>query len=268
MMLFGKTVSYLRFVLLSLVLFATNAQSAATPQVVTLATTQWCPYACDNNELGKGIVHDYLSMILKPKGIAVELLFLPWAEAVEAARNGKADGLLTVIESEAPDMVFTSTPSMHYKMCFYTDKADTWQYTGVQSLSKRQLGIIAGYGYGEPVDSYIQMHNQSDKVQVFQGDNSLPRLLNLLSSSRVDTFIEEAYVVRWQNRTLGTDTYRQAGCMKPVPFFTGFNPKFAQTTGIVTILNHALMDLKYQSYLNQYLLPYYFSPNSSNWRDK
>lgn len=45
--------------------------------VVDLATTEWCPYACESAEVGKGIVFDYLSDILSKQNIKLNLVFLP-----------------------------------------------------------------------------------------------------------------------------------------------------------------------------------------------
>lgn len=242
-----------------------NAREDKPPQVLKLAMAEWCPYACENSKLGQGIIYDYLTMILKPKGIALDVTFLPWADAIESVKQGKHQGLLAAIRSEAPDLSFTKVPSMHYKMCLFNATQDEWQYTGQSSLQKRHIGVIEGYGYGEPIDSYLQDPNNAKKVTVYPGDNSLERLVELLKAKQIQVFIEDGYVVKWQNRETESQDYKQVGCLRPVPFYMAFNNEFAKRTKITDIIDSALANPKYKNYLNQYMLPYYFSSNSSNW---
>lgn len=242
-----------------------RATEAAPAKVIKLATTEWCPYACQSSQLGKGIIYDYLTMILKSEGVKLELTFLPWAKAIASVEAGENHGLLSAIRSEAPNLMFTTVPTMHYKMCLYNAKSDKWRYAGRDSLASKQLGVIAGYGYGEPIDSYVQSPSNANKISVFDGDNSLKRLDNLLESKKIDVFIEDGYVVKWQSRLGDKVHFKQAGCLRPVPFYMAFNNDYAKRSNIIEIINMALSNPKFKNYLNQYMLPHYFSSKSSNW---
>lgn len=255
----------LRFILFTTVFlpFLVLAKPNTELKVLKLATTEWCPYICQNSKLGKGLVYDYLTMILEPRGIQIDVTFLPWADAITSANTGKHDGLIAAIRSEAPELIFTKVPTMHYKMCFFNGKGDKWEYKGKASLSDKVFGTIEGYGYGEPVDTFIRAPENAHMVKVFSGDNSLQRLNRLLSNKDIDVFIEDGYVVKWQNRDLSQANFKQAGCMRPVPFYMAFNQAFAEQSQIVETINDALSDPKFRNYLNQYMLPYYLSSKAS-----
>ena len=255
----------LLLLILLLISFSGSANKKVEPRVLKLAAAEWCPYVCENSKLGKGIVYDYLSMILKPQGIVLELTFLPWTDAINSAIAGKHHGLIGAIKSEAPELNFTNTPTMHYKMCLFNSKDDPWQYEGKSSLSGKTFGLIEGYGYGEPLDSYFRDPKNAKDIKVLPGDNGLARLNLLLADKQFEVFAEDGYVVKWQSRDIKYSHFKQAGCLRPVPFYMAFNPDFAQSSKIIATIDTELSDPKYKSYLNKYMLPHYFSSSSSNW---
>lgn len=256
---------FIVFVTLLFFSWLSEAKASAEKTTIKLTITEWCPYVCDNSAIGKGIIYDYLSMILEPHNIELELEFMPWLQAITKVRSGDADGLIAAVHVEAPDLTFTNVETMHYRMCFYTRPEDTWQYRGEESLAERKLTVVSGYGYGEPIDDYIRKEQNKNKVNTLENDNSVEAQINSLTEGKADTFIEDAFVVRWQTRKLTELPFRNAGCLKPVPFYMAFNPEFARRTKIVETVNQVLSEPRNINYLNQFMLPHYFSPSSTNW---
>lgn len=194
--------------------------------VVDLATTEWCPYVCEGAENGKGIVFDYLSDILSKQNIELNLVFLPWSRAIKEVRAARFHGLLTAIKAEAPSLRFTNVPSMYYQMCFFTSSESTWNYNDLSTLSKTNLAVVKDYGYGEPLDSYIRANPNLDNLIEISGYDSIKRLVQLIEKERIETIIEDKYVVDWELRN-EVRTLRNAGCLTKIPFYMAFEPEFA-----------------------------------------
>jgi polar amino acid transport system substrate-binding protein len=230
--------------------------------VVDLATTEWCPYVCEGAEAGKGIVFDYLSDILSKQNIELNLVFLPWSRAIKEVSSGRFKGLLTATEAEAPHLTFTTVPSMFYKMCFFTSNNHNWLFTDVRSLANVNLAIVKDYGFGEPLDSYIAIDKNESNLYELSGYDSVQRLIQLLDKDRVEAFIEDKYVVDWQLD--GESNLRNAGCLTAIPFYMAFEPEFAESTGIVQLIDQALSEPKNQRLFHQVYLSRYFSSKSLN----
>lgn len=176
--------------------------------------------------------------------------------------SGRFKGLLTATKAEAPHLAFTSVPSMYYQMCFFTSEMQNWLYTGTRSLNDVNLAIVKDYGYGEPLDSYIRENKNKENLFEISGYDSVQRLIQLLEKDRVEAFIEDKYVVDWQLDR--ESNLRNAGCLKAIPFYMAFDPEFAQSSGIIKIIDQALSEPKSQRLLHQVYLPRYFSTQPLN----
>ncbi|MBE7637904.1 hypothetical protein GUA87_13690 [Sneathiella sp. P13V-1] len=221
--------------------------NADIPKTVALATTDWCPYACDEGGV-KGIVHEYLETILGKHGIELVVSSYPWSRAIEVARNDNdISGLLTAVYSEAPDFRMTKIPIDTYQVCYISLSQNNWNYDGPSSLRSfnGKLGYVANYGYGEPTDTYIsQPENKSHLISV-AGSEGLVRLMKLLNAGRIDTLVEDINIVKWyleleQNNQKGTDIaarYRINGCQSPKPFFLAVNPNVSWGAEFLALLD-------------------------------
>ena len=88
-MIRSRTIVTMLLVLVSLSSFAQNSKK------LTLATTPWCPYTCDNSTDEFGLVGRQINTLLKGLGIELNIVSYPWSRAVRAAQLGNVDGLLT-----------------------------------------------------------------------------------------------------------------------------------------------------------------------------
>jgi len=252
----------MRFIILTLLGQILSFNTFANPQdvnqdksVINLATTEWCPYVCKNEQRGEGLILDYLREVLEAENISLNVNFFPWSRAIQEVRSGRLNGLVTAIKSEAPTLDFTNVPSMYYQMCFYTRRESTWIYQSEQDLANIKLGLISDYGYGEPVDSYAaQIHNYTNMIKI-GGTDSLLRLEKLLAKKRIDAFIEDKHVVQWMFQQ---NALREAGCLSKIPFFMAFNPEYAEETEVIPLLDSLLSLAKNQKLFQQKYFPRYF----------
>ncbi|WP_430462171.1 substrate-binding periplasmic protein [Thalassolituus sp. LLYu03] len=215
---------------------------AAEPTVLHLGAADWCPYTCDS-PTQPGIVTEYLTALLKPHNIELKVSVLPWSRAVKAAEAGQLNGLITLVEGEAPQLLMTTTATMSHQDCFYTTPESEWRFSGVMNLDEIRLGAIKNYGYGEALDAYItDQGDLSTRLQLLSGDNPDQRLFSMLRNYRIDAYISDRYVNSWQLKNAGfrdTDV-RSGGCLTDLPFFMGFYRKFSQSDALATWLNEAL----------------------------
>ncbi len=183
-----------------------------------MGATDWCPYTCPTRHDG-GLVTSYLKEVFQILGVKLEVRFYPWVRAINYAKAGEIDGLLTAVKSEVPDMLLTTTPTMSYQTCFYTLEDDEWKYTGEESLSQiKALSVAEGYGYGEPLDSYIA--NGANNIVSISGDQLVDRMVYMLLANRISAFAQDPLIIE-EYKGLKSSIINK-GCQNSLPFFIAF----------------------------------------------
>ena len=227
-------------IVLTSLFISIQAQSHDLPKSITLASTDWCPYVCENQAHKPGIIHEYLTQVLKDKGIELKVEFNQWHESVKKADLGQVAGLLTATPEEAPSLLFTQTQTADYQVCFITRSDSKWLYKGDQSLSKVKLGSIKGYGYGDEVDQYIKDHNGDSNMRILE-QGGIEQLNDMLFSEEIDTYLDDSLVVLWllQNSNIKV---KLAGCLQRHPFYLAVNPRFPWAKDFIKLMNEALSD--------------------------
>lgn len=215
---------------------------AEPKKLLTLATTSWCPYTCKNSEQEYGFIGKYINTLLLRQGVAVKIESFPWSRAIKLAEQGKVDGLLTAIHSEAPFLIFTENPISTYQVCFYTLMTNQWSFDGASLNHNQTLGVIQDYGYGEPLDSFIEKQNN---VLQIAGNNSSKRLLDMLSKGRVSIIAEDKLVLNWvaKREHIDLTKIRNAGCLPENPFYLALTKKEAHEE-LLIVLNKLFAEPK------------------------
>lgn len=211
---------------------------AELPKTIHLAATDWCPYSCDVSDQ-PGIVTEYLTRLLASHNIDLKVEILPWGRAIHYANTGKVAGLLTAVPSEAPNLHFTSIPTMTYSVCFFSKKESDWQFNTAASLKSRILGASLNYSYGEEVDPYIERNKDNRFIYLITGDNKITRFASMLQNNRLDSFIEDQYVTEWQLKALGDQRgdIKSSGCLPSHPFYVAINPGLEWSQEFIDLLD-------------------------------
>lgn len=173
-----------------------------------------------------GFSVELVTAALKLSGISVQYQIKPFLRQLGAVRNGKAHGMIGLVESDAPDFIFPNNAVGIAKDCFYTLKKSDWRYGGsVKELESIHLAIVNGYTYGE-IDSYLSSANASNITKIKAEDGiAAVRMIRLLTLGRIDVFIESHLVVR-QHLIAHKDTnIIEAGCLSEKEVKIGFSPK-------------------------------------------
>lgn len=246
-----------RLILGSLLLFiAIQTFAEPIPDTINLAATDWCPYACLKDSHKQGIAYDYMVYIMRQHSITVSVISYPWSRAIQEVKNGHSHGLLTAVPSEAPNLLFTQQPMMNYQMCFFGLPGSRWRFNGSQSLSTVALGVVADYGYGEPLDSFIADYRNTNVARL-AGGNSIKRLTTLLEMGRIDALIEDVNVMNWyliqQNKT----PLVKLGCLSQRPFYMALAPEIPWANELIKILDTAFIDVKNKHWLATHIATQY-----------
>lgn len=202
-------------------------------QKLTLATTDWCPYTCQEMT-SQGDVTAYIKSLLAKHNVDLKVLFLPWARAIQEAKIGNVDGVLTGVKSEAPFLHFTSTATSYYQSCFFA-LAKTKEKLQFNHINKAVIGIISEHSYGQQIDHFIANDTANRYLEV-HGSEPLKRLGRLLELKRIDYFIEEINVAHY---TLN-DKFTPVICGEQNPFYLGLTMKKPAHANILQLLNEEI----------------------------
>lgn len=229
-----------------LIFFTLASQAKNT---LTLASTNWCPYTCDFNDNKYGLVGEILQNSLLALGIGLKIEYYPWSRAIQLANQNKVDGLLTATLEEAPNLIFSKSPIGSYQMCFYINDTNTWIYQSNIDLGSNKLAVIQDYGYGEPLDSYINANKNRNIISI-SGENSASRLIKLLQLGRADIIVEDPKVLRWTANTNNLDIshIKEVGCLSEQPFYLALSPN-EKNVELMIELNAALVQA-YEKFKN------------------
>lgn len=242
--------------LCGLILIVLNAlaHGQGIPKTITLASTDWCPYVCDQQPEQPGIVYEYLTLILKEHGINLKVEFNPWHESVKKANLGQVHGLLTATKDEAPELLFTTTPTANYQVCFITKRNQNWLYKDTNSLYGIHLGSIKGYGYGEDVDQYIKDYAQNPNMHIIES-GGIERLNDMLFSDDINAFLDDSLVVLWLLRDKNVKV-KLAGCLERKPFFLAVHPELPWANEFMQLMNKILKEAVNRRTLHSIKLKY------------
>lgn len=226
-----------------------SASSVAGDSTLTLASTDWCPYVCQGSAQRPGIITEYLTELLARQGISLKVEHYPWSRAIYLAEKGTLDGLLTAAPGEAPGLLLSRQPTWTYQVCFFTRQSSHWRYASIASLPDIRLGYMQGYGYGEPLDSYLAEPASADRLQAVSGNQVIGRLTGMLRAGHVDSIVEDRLVVGWALR--GEAPLREAGCLPAQPFYLALNPGKPGHAQWLQQLESALADPANQARLDE-----------------
>jgi polar amino acid transport system substrate-binding protein len=216
--------------------FSISVCEAKVPVEVKFASTEWCPYTCSQMK-NEGIVTDKIRKILAKYKVQSLVKFLPWKRAITSVMSGSYDALLTAVPSEAPNLKYTTIPTMEYSVCLNTAAKKFKEVQSLKDLKQFQIGVVDGYSYGEPFDTYIEK-NKGDKNRILRlsGVDVTARLIKLTKAGRISYFLSDKLVAKFIDKDV-----KETFCAKSEPFYIGFSPKVKNVEKILKILNRELL---------------------------
>jgi polar amino acid transport system substrate-binding protein len=136
----------------------------------TIAALKGWPPFSGKNLRNKGFANDVTQTALERMGHDAEIKVMPWARALEMTKRGKFEVLPSVWYSDerADNLKFTD-PIASNRIVFIKRQGDDFQYTGIDSLAGKSVGIVQDYDYSDDflsADGFERQRANSLKINV------------------------------------------------------------------------------------------------------
>ncbi|PPC78209.1 amino acid ABC transporter substrate-binding protein [Pokkaliibacter plantistimulans] len=169
-----------------------SAETLQNPQTkhVTIAGDPWPPYL-DDRRADKGIAVQLAREALEEEGYQVEMVFVPWARALEGTRTGMFDMIVDAWwdSDRSRDFMF-SRPYLDSSIKFIKRKNDPFTFLGLSSLAGKNIALIRGYAYNS--DFLASNNYNTFEIRAF------PQGISMLLEGRIDLMPENETVARYQ----------------------------------------------------------------------
>ncbi|SON52437.1 putative ABC transporter, periplasmic domain [Vibrio tapetis subsp. tapetis] len=216
-----------RLVLSSLLILSSGYSQAES---LLFTTEDWRPFvfAGETNVQAQmpGFSVEIVNAAFRNMGYSIEYEPKPFKRQIKETQSGKYAGIVGLLASDAPNLIYPKEGVGEIRNCFYVGKHSRWHYEQPESLRQVVLGVIGGYTYGV-IDSHIWQYRDS-QIYVYSGDNdkALSRLIELVQAQRVDVVVEDEAVMEFYLVQSGLKgNVKQVGCLDAEPAMVGFTPK-------------------------------------------
>ncbi len=175
----------IRFILLILTIIGSSSLYA---EKITAVGDPWPPFL-DPNQASQGIIAEIATAAYATQGYELETTFVPWARAVAGVKNATFDLLIgTWLTEERTKFLMFSKPYLNNSIKFIKKKGDTFNYSGLESLTGKSIGVVRGYGYG---DELLNAKNfKRPEAKNFIGN------IRKLVAGRIDLTLEDVIVAK------------------------------------------------------------------------
>ncbi|MFP5420760.1 MAG: substrate-binding periplasmic protein [Gammaproteobacteria bacterium] len=222
------------FVATLLFFFAQSAQ--AQPQL-RMATLEYPPYSSEHLPDGGSIVA-LTRRAFAVRGYPLQIDFLPWARARVELGNGNYQGALALWPKEINEEgLQPSRPLFYSELGLFIRNGYPLQFSQLQELRGRTLGIVRGYGYPQHIlDAGLTLEDAVDDISN----------LRKLNARRFDMVLLERIV---GNHLIGNDEQLrgklswQGNVLERVPLLVGFVPAKPGEPDWSAVFEQGLRDL-------------------------
>lgn len=175
----------IRFLLCTLVLISAISVQA---EKITAVGDPWPPFL-DPNQASKGIISEIATAAYATQGYELEMTFVPWARAVAGVKNASFDLILaTWLTEERTKFLMFSDPYLNNSLKFIKKKGSDFEYSDLNSLTGKSVGVVRGYGYS---DDFLSADNfKRPEANRFIGN------IRKLVAGRIDLTLEDEIVAK------------------------------------------------------------------------
>ncbi|GAA3933638.1 transporter substrate-binding domain-containing protein [Litoribacillus peritrichatus] len=170
------------------ILFGILFSVSCLAETFVAAGDPWPPFL-DPDKPNQGIALEITRAALKTQGHELQMQFMPWARAINEVKEADSDILVgTWYTEERTKFLMYSDPYLENQIKFIKRKNDDFEYSGLDSLTGKNIGVVRGYGYG---DAFLTATN-------FKRPESKNLISNIkkLIAGRIDLTLEDEVVAR------------------------------------------------------------------------
>lgn len=237
-------------------------EKMAQRPVITIAADEWCPINCNPQSEQPGIGIEIAKAVFVRAGYRVNYVVMPWKEALAQVREGKVDAVVGASKSDDPGLVFPVSSLYSISDDFYVLSGNPWRYQGMQSLVKRRVGVIEGYGYGNVIAKYISENRRVNGAIFFaSGEEALKENIDRLLAGKIDVLVESRAVMDYTLRQLAlSDRIIWAGGVMQGPVYLAFSPALAASRQRAQQLDAGYLQLRNSGQLQRMYNAYGLKP--------
>lgn len=150
---------------------------------INVATESWDKYT---NQDGSGLFTDITRAIYEPRGIEVNVEFVPYKRALNLLERRKADAMYGTYSAEVeakPYLITPTNPIDKEQTLAIFKRSKIAQWEGQRSLIDRELAWVRGYDYDTNLG--IEIRKISEVADSQQG-------LSMLQADRFDFFLDHS----------------------------------------------------------------------------
>jgi len=243
--------------------FSLSIFQFASATSVSVAAIDWCPQIClDKNK--PGYIVEIVEEVFKNSPYQMAIDYYPWSRAIMLTKTGQVTALLSPAKAEAPTLLFPDEEVGIQRMCFFTLKSSSWQYTGPGSLTGLQIGLATDASV-EELDSYVAKHPEQFQFQPYH-ERYIKQNAGKLDRERIDGFLFTNNSTVFEFNRLGIqDKYRNAGCVnttKVYMAFTNNKENNKEINKIMSLFDQRIVSLHQQGTVKRIMSKYQLS----HWR--
>lgn len=179
-----------------------SCSALATPALaddIEIRADPWLPYSGGGEMNPAGYMVEMAKAIAEANGHTIQYRTMPWSNALEVVREGKADCVVGAYLSDAEGFAFPDVGWGPSGNVFWGLAEQTWRFDGIASLDTIKVGVLEDYSYGDELDAYIEQHKaDANRLEVVPAvGRGIVRLLARLIGKRVGTIIEDRNVLAY-----------------------------------------------------------------------
>ena len=250
----------LLLVMCALVPGGAEAINTYSQKIIRIEADEWCPINCDPGSPQPGIGIELAKRIFEPLGYKVYYIVVPWAQALEDVRSGKADAVVGANTTDDPNLIFPENPIANITDDFFVLQGVSWRYQGEFTLKGKRLGVIDGYGYGDIVTKFINDNkNVVGIVNAKSGKDALKKNIEDLLTHRIDVLVESKLVMDYTLQKMQLDnTIIWAGGVPQAPVYLAFSPALLASRERQIQYDQGIRQLRDAGMLDNLYVPYNF----------
>ena len=212
---------------------------SAHATVVSLCADTWCPYNCEPNSARPGFAVEIAQEVFGAAGYKVDYEVVNWARCIEDSRNGRYNGIIGAIHTDALDFIFPAERLAISSDGYAFRKGDRFHFAGEASLQGRVLGVITSYNFSGAIGAYLAAHgNDPSRIEYVSGDGALTKNLAKLVAGRVDVVLDDTNVLRDSIVRLGLkDRISLEEGPNRTPTYIAFSPAFPEAKHFADLLD-------------------------------
>lgn len=207
---------------------------------VKLASLEYPPYT-GNDLKNQGFITAIVKASFKEVGLDISVRFLPWARALDSAKNGKFDGLFTIWKRKEREEWFVFSDELPAnEIALLKLKKDNIKFKKMEDLKPYKIGTVRGYADPDEFNKATYLRKEkvkNDKINIRK-----------LMGGRIQLVLTDKYLAE---HIINTDFSKQKNMfdwlspsLKIDPQYIAFSKKSPRYKELLERFNRGLQEIK------------------------